>query len=398
MESSISDNEAKFDRSSSEASTPSSGGPYEPFRFKYAVKVTEPIKDGESVHYTVKTTRTSDSADFSVRREYEDFEYLHHCLTTQNKIDGIIMPPLPPKPVLEPKETEMKSKQAGSASKVLIGDEFHKDCHALEMYLKLVLSHPTTGESACLEAFLIHKEAPVRAKAKLGFLNKIVSGVWESRKVNHTDIDEFFQKERDAATIYAAAVHDASNSFNKMVYSQQRISNAYAHLSTTLSLFNVHSESQFGSDGNKILVKFAEAVDDAKHGSDVDMSNDENTLGFHLDLYSRYAESVKEMLNRRTCLLVNYEDSNKLLDKAKPAKKAAAEEAKALAEKAFEECSEVARIELAAFKRQRLLAFQEALRQHTEAKIKTARDTYTLLAKSLVCFKQMDKQQQPQFA
>jgi len=54
--------------------------------------------------------------------------------------------------------------------------------------------------------------------------------------------------------------------------------------------------------------------------------------------------------------------------------------------------------QLAAFKRQRLLAFQEALRQHTEAKIKTARDTYTLLAKSLVCFKQMDKQQQPQFA
>lgn len=29
------------------------------------------------------------------------------------------------------------------------------------------------------------------------------------------------------------------------------------------------------------------------------------------------------MLNRRTCLLVNYEDSNKVLDKAKPAKKAA---------------------------------------------------------------------------
>lgn len=30
-----------------------------------------------------------------------------------------------------------------------------------------------------------------------------------------------------------------------------------------------------------------------QHGSDVDLTNDENTLGFHLDLYSRYAESVK---------------------------------------------------------------------------------------------------------
>lgn len=43
------------------------------------------------------------------------------------------MPPLPPKPVVDPKEAEIRSKrQLGSASKVLIGDEFHKDCHALE--------------------------------------------------------------------------------------------------------------------------------------------------------------------------------------------------------------------------------------------------------------------------
>ena len=30
-----------------------------------------------------------------------------------------------------------------------------------------------------------------------------------------------------------------------------------------------------------------------QHGADVDIVNDENTLGFHLDLYARYADSVK---------------------------------------------------------------------------------------------------------
>ena len=40
-----------------------------------------------------------------------------------------------------------------------------------------------------------------------------------------------------------------------------------------------------------------------QHGSDVDMSNDENTLGFHLDLYSRYAESVKACDRFLVCFL-----------------------------------------------------------------------------------------------
>jgi len=43
------------------------------------------------------------------------------------------MPPLPPKPVVEAKEAEQKSKKhLGSAAKTLIGDEFHKDCRSLE--------------------------------------------------------------------------------------------------------------------------------------------------------------------------------------------------------------------------------------------------------------------------
>lgn len=46
-------------------------------------------------------------------------------------------------------------------------------------------------------------------------------------------------------------------------------------------------------------------------------------MGFQLDLHARYMDSVKDMLFRRTCLLVDYEDANRALEKAKPAKRKA---------------------------------------------------------------------------
>ena len=42
------------------------------------------------------------------------------------------------------------------------------------------------------------------------------------------------------------------------------------------------------------------------------------------------------------------------------------------------------------FNRQRILMMQEGLTMYADAKVKTARDTYSLLAKSLADFKKMD--------
>ncbi|KAG8156246.1 hypothetical protein JTE90_002220, partial [Oedothorax gibbosus] len=56
-----------------------------------------------------------------------------------------------------------------------------------------------------------------------------------------------------------------------------------------------------------------------------------------------------EMLLTRTNMLVEYENANKALDKAKPHKKQAAEETKLAAEKAFEDCSDIARQEASTF-------------------------------------------------
>ena len=77
--------------SSSAASTPVDEVTYVPFQPVYRVSVRDPVKNGDVVLYTVKTTKLSDDAEFAVTRHYEDFEYLHHCLHMQNPCDGIIV-------------------------------------------------------------------------------------------------------------------------------------------------------------------------------------------------------------------------------------------------------------------------------------------------------------------
>ena len=77
--------------SSSAASTPVDEATYVPFQPAYSVSVGEPAKNADVVRYTIKTTKLSDETEFTVTRQYDDFEYLHHCLHMQNPQDGIIV-------------------------------------------------------------------------------------------------------------------------------------------------------------------------------------------------------------------------------------------------------------------------------------------------------------------
>ena len=92
QESPSSDDLEKRDVPSSDESTPLHEETYVPFQPVYGVTVCEPVKNGDVIEYTLKTTRLSDDADVvTVVRLYDDFEYLHHCLQAQNPNDGIIV-------------------------------------------------------------------------------------------------------------------------------------------------------------------------------------------------------------------------------------------------------------------------------------------------------------------
>ncbi|KAJ8298040.1 hypothetical protein KUTeg_024571 [Tegillarca granosa] len=282
-----------FEESSSANSSPYKSGPFTPL---YSITVTDAVKNGEALQFTIQVVEAANDDKVKVcLRQYDDIEWLYHCLITQNDISGLIVPPLPPRPEVDAKAAESKSKkQLGSDTKVIVPDEFNKDCRNIEKYLRLVVNHEILGKDKTLHQFLCESEAPVGTKVKRGFMSRLSSKVEEARKGQHKDIDEYFHKQREWATEYTRLMKETSDNFHKLVYCR-----------------------------NELFGYLAESL-----------------------------ENAKEMLFRRTCLLVEYEDSNRNLDKAKPNKQQAAEEAKKKAEKAYEDCTENARRELKSFLQQ----------------------------------------------
>jgi len=93
QESPTSDDAEKCDVPSSDDSTPMHEGTYAAFQPLYGVTVGEPVKNGDITEYTVRTSRLADDDTdvVTVVRQFDDFEYLHHCLQAQNPNDGIIV-------------------------------------------------------------------------------------------------------------------------------------------------------------------------------------------------------------------------------------------------------------------------------------------------------------------
>lgn len=78
---------------------------------QFYVKFTnETTKNGDSITYKLKLKKLGGGNNVSggdntvtyIERDYDDFEFLHHTLTTQNRLDGLIVPPLPPRKALDP--------------------------------------------------------------------------------------------------------------------------------------------------------------------------------------------------------------------------------------------------------------------------------------------------------
>src|SRR5689334_2909390 len=81
--------------SASIASSNSSPERLNPFETRFDVFLGKSVsKNGNIVLISIESIRAEDEQKFSVLRQYEDFEYLHHCLTTAHKTDGLIIPPL----------------------------------------------------------------------------------------------------------------------------------------------------------------------------------------------------------------------------------------------------------------------------------------------------------------
>ena len=83
-----------------------------------------------------------------IQREYDDFEFLNHVLTSSYDVTGVVVPPLPPRPALDPSAAEARAKrQLGQSTKNVRSDDFEAECRALDKYLVDLLAHPLFGTS-----------------------------------------------------------------------------------------------------------------------------------------------------------------------------------------------------------------------------------------------------------
>uniref|UniRef100_A0A3B4GXY5 Si:dkey-28n18.9 n=1 Tax=Pundamilia nyererei TaxID=303518 RepID=A0A3B4GXY5_9CICH len=283
-----------------------------------SIKVTEVLKEGDTLTFIIVSQKLSGTGEYHVDRTYEDFEWLQQHLFSQGDvpgIQGVIFPPLPAKPQVNASPRSIK--QLG----FLALGECQPYCKALETFLQQVAAHSILSKNKAVEVFLTSSDPPGRQKVKKNIFNRLSQAVEEMRKEGHKDVDEFFQNERDHNLILTGCTKTAAEVRRSPIASRshhkQQCTCALPHRVFVC--------------GQKNMTSVAE--------------NNVNTLGLGLDLESRYQEAEREMLFRRTCKLVELENAQRNVEKAKPVKKAM-EEVKKAAETEFEHTSGVAKQEV----------------------------------------------------
>ncbi|XP_065066997.1 sorting nexin-5-like isoform X2 [Rhopilema esculentum] len=350
----------------------------------YDVDVLDASKDGEAVTFTIQTKTEEDDSEKGVvvLRQYEDFEYLSHCLAAHNDILSVVVPVLPPKPVITPSGAEAKTKkQLGKESKTMIGDDFTKDCKALQKYLQLVIAEKKLNGDETLKEFLTKDKAPVRANVKKGLFTSLKGALDDARFHNHKDIDDEFQSIRTTADHLAFATKNCNECYKKTNLAEQRFAHQISNFTSVLRSTAAQDETE--NDLSTHMVKFAGYIDEYKKSLDKTTEIQEDTFGFTLDLYSRYLDSAKETLLRRTCKLVEFENASKALDKAKPKNLEQLQIAKNEAEKVYEETTEHTRDEIKKFHNERVLAFKDAMSSLAERQIENSTKMRDFLSQAI---------------
>nr|CAB3266465.1 sorting nexin-5 [Phallusia mammillata] len=351
-----------------------------PFKPVFSSKVPNAAKNGENVEFFVESTKNGSERATVVIRVHEDFVWLLHCLKTQDNVTSIIFPPLPAQPTTSLQAAEKKTKkQAGEKAKILVGDNYDEHCRAYEKFLDLCTQHPRLGHSNVLQAFAFEKDPPAKVKVKRNFFEAVTKAVDDIRLANYKDNDESFQQIRVNNNENLKNMKEASNRFQQIVNSEHRISNLYRDIHDGVKALAASDENTMKTDS--LFQLFGSALEHSSEESNVIAINRQRSLGAVLQLYSGFAKSEHEMLQKRVQKMVELENAKKTFEKAKPQKKQQAEETMKRLERELNDMTELAKPELERHNRQRLLTMQSALVQLADSEIKNARDGLAVFTK-----------------
>ncbi|XP_047146025.1 sorting nexin-5 [Hydra vulgaris] len=350
----------------------------------YKITVSDATKDGDIVKFTVQSKLMNDEESLEndtgkiVFRQYEDFVYLLHLLTTKNNVAGVVVPPLPNKPVIIPETVESKL----NLKTTVLADGYSHDCKRLEKFIQDIANHKVFKDDENLKKFLTDDEAVARVAIKRGVMNSLANLVDTARFQAHKDIDEDFQKKRDNVNALLLHVKQCNYMKDKMISSEKALGVHISNLAMVL-----RNSATYDIQGSKIVVRFigqfADVLDELVLKGQKTRLITEETAGFSLELYSRYLSSCQSALFQRTCKLVELENATKALEKAKPKNREQLLSAKEEASIAFDRISEVTKAEVELFNENRVKHFKESLSLLAQKHQENHRETCELLLSAI---------------
>ncbi|CAH2253246.1 sorting nexin-5 isoform X2 [Pelobates cultripes] len=218
-----------------------------------------------------------------------------------------------------------------------------------------------------------------------GFFKSMVKTADEVLYSGAKEVDEFFEQEKIFLVNYYNRIKDSTAKADKMTRSQKNVADDYIHISAALTSLSEEENTEV----RKYLLKLAELYEKLRKVEARVASDEDLKLSELLRYYVLNIEAAKDLLYRRTKSLVDYENSNKALDKArlksKDVKQAELHQQECCQK--FEKLSASAKQELAGFKRRRVAAFRKNLIEMTELEIKHAKNNMAQLQSCIELFK-----------
>uniref|UniRef100_A0A8C6SWJ0 Sorting nexin 6 n=1 Tax=Neogobius melanostomus TaxID=47308 RepID=A0A8C6SWJ0_9GOBI len=344
------------------------------------VDISDALSERDKVKFTVHTKSSLPNFkqnEFSVVRQHEEFIWLHDSFVENEEYAGYIIPPAPPRPDFDASREKLQKLGEGEGS--MTKEEFTKMKQELEaeylaifkktvamheVFLCRVAAHPVLRKDLNFHVFLEYgQDLSVRGKNKKEKLEDFFKNVVKSADgvlvAGVKDVDDFFEHEKTFLLEYHTRVKDASAKSDRMIRSHKSTPDP-ASLTPPPDLFFL-----------LLLLKFA-ADEDLK-------------LADLLKYYLRESQAAKDLLYRRSRALVDYENANKALDKARAKNRDVlqAETSQQICCNKFDKISESAKQELIDFKTRRVSAFRKNLVELAELELKHAKGNLQLLQSCL---------------
>uniref|UniRef100_A0A7N6ABQ0 Sorting nexin n=1 Tax=Anabas testudineus TaxID=64144 RepID=A0A7N6ABQ0_ANATE len=337
------------------------------------VDISDALSERDKVKFTVHTKSTLPNfkqSEFSVVRQHEEFIWLHDSFVENEDYAGYIIPPAPPRPDFDASREKLQKLGEGEGS--MTKEEFTKMKQELEaeylaifkktvamheVFLCRVAAHPVLRKDLNFHVFLeYNQDLSVRGKNKKEKLEDFFKNVVKSADgvlvAGVKDVDDFFEHEKTFLLEYHNRVKDASAKSDRMIRSHKNAADDINRIATSLYTLG----TQDSTDLCKFFLKVSELF-----------------------------EKTRDLLYRRSRALVDYENANKALDKARAKNRDVlqAETTQQLCCHKFEKISESAKQELIDFKTRRVAAFRKNLVELAELELKHAKGNLQLVQSCL---------------